>query len=299
MSDLLLPNRRLWLPNREMVPPSLCSMFMATHLLGFGGGLQGISLYDAISQAGLTTNLKLAFDAGDSVSYSGSGQSWLDRSGNGHDFFLGADGSATATDPTFNGSAGGLSANEYFSSDGGDYFRYDSANETWMKQLHHDSSVFTLLAMAYIQSASNFAVLGNLTGGAGLLFHYNGSDALRILARKAGATVVLDKTSDAMSLVTGWHFIALSLSEAGGNVSFFYRNGNYAQVSAADTFDAAYTAPDTSDPAFTTEIGAFGNGDTPIPSGARIAMMAAWQGTALSKANLDTLYASLRGRVGL
>ena len=77
----------------------------------------------------LTTNLKLCLDAGDINSYSGSGQKWLDRSGLGHDFFLGVDGSANTDDPTFNGSPGNASSNEYFSVDGGDFFRYDSTGE--------------------------------------------------------------------------------------------------------------------------------------------------------------------------
>jgi len=104
-----------------------------------------VTLIDAITTAGLTSGLQLALDAGDTNSYSGSGQSWLDTSGNGYDFFRGITGGANSDDPTFNGTSGGISINEYWSFDGDDFFIYDSANETWMNNLHKNNAQWSWL----------------------------------------------------------------------------------------------------------------------------------------------------------
>lgn len=104
------------------------------------------SMIAIIEKLNLTANLKLCLDAGDINSYPGSGTKWLDTSGNGYDFDFG-DGSTSSTYPTFNGSAGGLSASEYFSFDGDDYFSYDSANETWMNELHNAGVSVSLVAV--------------------------------------------------------------------------------------------------------------------------------------------------------
>ena len=98
------------------------------------------NFYQDIVDASLTSGLQLCLDAGSASSYDGSSQKWLDLSGNGQDFFRGADGSATTDDPTFNGSAGGLSSSEYFSLDGGDFFRYDAANTAAMNGVHHNNA---------------------------------------------------------------------------------------------------------------------------------------------------------------
>ena len=62
-------------------------------------------LIDYIGELSLNSNLVLCLDAGDANSYT-SGQKWLDRSGNGYDFFLGTTDSVQASDPTFNGTPG-------------------------------------------------------------------------------------------------------------------------------------------------------------------------------------------------
>lgn len=86
-----------------------------------GGG--GTGLQDDIASA------CYHLDATDSASYSGSGQTWSNLIASPHDgaaqtdfdMYLGTTSAATATDPTFNGSAGSSSA--YFSTDAsGDCF---------------------------------------------------------------------------------------------------------------------------------------------------------------------------------
>lgn len=88
--------------------------------LGLGIGLpfqsktRGESALAAITRLNLSSGLKLCLDAGDAASYPGTGQSWLDVSGQANNFFLGANNTVTTDDPSFSGTPGGLTANESF-----------------------------------------------------------------------------------------------------------------------------------------------------------------------------------------
>jgi hypothetical protein len=99
------------------------------------------SLWQVIQECGLTSNCKLCLDAGDSSSYDGSSQTWYDLSGNGFDWYCGATSGAEASDPTFNGSAGGKSPSEYWSFDGGDWFVMAVAEPSWINNLHKDNAL--------------------------------------------------------------------------------------------------------------------------------------------------------------
>src|SRR5690349_1915490 len=119
-----------------------------------------------IQQLGLTTGLKLCLDAGDSASVAvGSQAKWLDVAGNGYDFYRGSSAAGDAAEPTFNGTPGNLSASEYFSSDGGDNFTYDSANESWMDNLHKDGAKFTICCWIWPINGANNIVCGSNGGG--------------------------------------------------------------------------------------------------------------------------------------
>ena len=127
-----------------------------------------LSFYDVINALGLTGGLKLVLDAGDVSSYS-SGQSWLDLSGNGYDFYLGDTSSSESSDPTFNGTPGNLSTSEYFAFDGGDYFIYDSANETWMQNIHKDNAKFTI-CIWFKFGTQDHALIGDAGNSNGFIF---------------------------------------------------------------------------------------------------------------------------------
>ena len=103
----------------------LRQMLRATAGWGRAGGTP-ITLQQAITNASLTTNLNLCLDAGDIVSYPGTGTKWLDTSGNGYDFLLGSDGTTNA--PKFVGLPGEI--NSYWQTSAAQYFTYDSVNET-------------------------------------------------------------------------------------------------------------------------------------------------------------------------
>ena len=56
---------------------------------GFGGGVASLSMKSAAGGGGIVTNnLVLNLDAGDSSSYSGSGNTWTDLSGQGNHCLL-------------------------------------------------------------------------------------------------------------------------------------------------------------------------------------------------------------------
>ncbi len=259
------------------------------------------TLIEAITTAGLTANLQLALDAGDSNSYSGSGQKWLDTSGNGYDFFLGDDGDADTDDPTFNGSSGGLSDAEYWSSDGGDFFRYDSANETWMNNTHKNNAAFTIFIAAYLTTGSTtFFGTNNGGSGVGLQWNQSGTDKNRLVVANGSGTSMDSGFADDITPLNTWVMQAVVVDEAAGaGGGFLWRDGAFNQISSSDTFNATYTSPSAAAAQHTMAIAANGIGTNGfLQSGSRLAMFAAFD-SALTKTNLDDLFTLVRGRLGI
>lgn len=286
-------------------------MFVINRLIGFGGssggGADG-SFYGNIVSAGLTTGLQVCLDAGALASYPGSGQIWSDLSGNGFDFLLGADNSATATDPTWNagGTAGALTSSEYFSLDGGDYFTLDeSANPAAFETLHKDNAVLAWLAAVYTPGTwgANDALWGTSNGQATnnigvTVACATGAGKLGIRVSNGSGTVQ-NAYPDSAIATGAWRILGGSINEpAGSGGGFLYDTGSYSQVSAANTFDPTYSSPSSSSAAYKMQICAAGNGGNPIANGARIACFALWT-TALTKANLDTIKALIGPRFGV
>ena len=256
-------------------------------------------LITVLTQLGLTGNLKLCLDAGDGDSFT-AGDKWLDRSGGGYDFHRGEDATTDGTEPTFNGTAGALSANEYFSvASKPDYFRYDSTVESWMDNLFHDNADWAFLCWYWPSSNTPtttnviFDTTGDVSGSNGVFSDFTGASGnrLRLLVQKTGATP-LSVTADDVSLpLDQWHFVGARISEAGGaGASFFYRDGGYWQVSAADTFNGAYTAPGVGASNDTMHLLASGDQAFAAANGTRIAMLAMFEGGGLTKANFDAIY---------
>lgn len=260
------------------------------------GSVTEPTLIEAITTVGITSGLQFALDAGDSNSYSGSGQKWLDTSGNGQDFFLGADINVDVVDdPTFNGIAGGKSSSEFWTFEGDGavpLFTYDSAPETWMSGLNLDGTTFTMVSVTFDNAFQSMFKSFNLAGD-------NSSFSTLELSSGRPSYVVQDGAggfafgADADTVFTGndWNFHTLTIDENGGNVSFYTLNGAFNQVDASNTFDASYTSPDGI-------IDTFILGEAIAPLSNRQAMYAFWN-TAISKANLDLLFEEVRGRFGL
>jgi hypothetical protein len=256
-------------------------------------------MIDVIQRQGLTSNLRLCLDAADGNSLPAASTKWLDTSGNGYDFFRGTTGGADATDPTINGSADGRSSAEYLSFDTADFLRYDTTNETWMQNLHKDNAVFTLAAWVYMPSfGGSFGVFGTrgaAGGNTGTSFTFAGS-TLQLAIQNAGSSVMLATTGNIASTNT-WTFGAVSITEATG------ANGALIRVNSAESLHTStYSSPAAGNASFTAEIGARGNGDSPlsnITNGARMAAFMAWEGVALTSAQLAAFYAATRGRFGV
>lgn len=255
----------------------------------------GVDLITALTHLGLSDNLRLCLDAGDSSSYS-SGQSWLDRSGNGYDFFRGATSGATTDDPTFNGSAGAHTSSEYWSFDGGDFFQYDTTNETWMDNLHKDNAVFTLMAWVYPASFSaNQALFTThaLSSNIGIRWTLATAGVAQIGVGNGSVGTVSNGQANSPGITAAtWGCLGLSLNEPTGR-QIGFGNGRTTIGSAT------YTSPSASSAGSTARIGATGNLGNPFLSGSRIAMFMAWEGKALTISEMTAVYQATRNRFGV
>lgn len=245
-----------------------------------------VSLATIISNLGLTSGLKLCLDAGDSASYT-SGQSWLDTSGNGYDFFRGATGSATTDDPTFNGTPGALTASEYWSFDGDDFFTYDSTNEAWMNNIHKDGATFTIVVWAYLGAANSQGLVGTgVSGGGKTGFYFSSSSGgLLSFVVATGAGVALNQTGPALVGTGQWVMFTLSVAENGGATAGFFGQNN-----SFSTFNPAYTAPSAAAATDTFGIGRRGATEGILSAGGRVAMVAIWEGVTLTQAQVLSIY---------
>lgn len=247
------------------------------------------SIQAIIQAQSLTGNLKLLLEAGNLPSWGGSGQKWLDESGGGYDFFLGTDGTVAADDPTFNGVLGGQSLSEYWSSDGADFFTYDSANEAWMNNIHKDGAKFTI-AVLWFSIGSTLEFLAADQGGSGtnvgFSFIVNASNAV-VFRVGNGIGNPLFVTVGDIGALPGWHFTAVSIDENGGTgAGLIYDNGV-----VISSFNPAYASPSAAAAAASIQLGAIGNGSFPMPAGMRMGATIMWEGVALTQAQLDALYA--------
>ena len=254
------------------------------------------TLMEALTASGLTANLKIALDAGDAASWPGSGTKWLDTSGNGYDFFLGADGSATATDPTFNGASGGKSASEYWGFDGGDYFTYDSANEAWMETLHKDNAIFSFCCWISLGTAAAtqvFWATNSTTSDVGCLYRTTASGFPLFLVGTASPSII-DTSALGPPTDGTWAFLGMSIDESiGASGAFHYFNGS------VETWTSTFNGPSASSALGPLRSGATVGAGSRLTSGSRLAQFAMWQGAKLSTADFDAIYAATRTRFGV
>lgn len=260
--------------------------------VGDTGFPTAVALSTTLTQLGMTTNLQVCLDAGDSASFP-SGSQWRDTSGNGYDFDFGP---AGGTEPAFNGVAGTLSSAEYMSFDGGDQFTYESSNPAWVNTLHQNNALWTFAAWirpATISGVQRFTGTGQgAMAGTGVEVGCNGSGALMISVR-AGGSNALNATTGGTLATGAWQFVAWSLNEpAGGTGLNIALNGTITNASAT------YSSPSASNAGQVLQIGAAGNSALRVESGFRMAQ-AAWWTRALSTAELNLLFQATRGRFGV
>lgn len=261
------------------------------------------SLRGAIAGLGLTSNLKLSLDVGDVTSYPGSGQPWLDLSGNGYDFNRGTNSSSTASDPTYNGTAGQRSSSEYWSFDGGDFFSYDSANESWMDNLQHNDTQWSACCWAYLSVVNDYnGLMGtslddtNAKGVSWKASNASSRTSFVVLNGTGGGSGVSISVETTSVLPTAgvWQFYSLSVDEVAGTVTFGL-DGAY-EVKTSQFFSVSGAA------GYGMAIGNVGNSaaDTAraFKSGSRMAMFGMWEGVALTQANMTAIRNATKGRFG-
>lgn len=257
------------------------------NLVGFGaGGGGGPTILQIIQNRSLTSGLQLCLDAGDAASYT-SGQSWLDRSGNGYDFFLGPTSGVEADDPTFSGNPGDGSANEYFLYAASDKHTYDSAVETWMSALHQDNAVFSWIVGAYVPASSQTSVFSTVSAanfsGVTAVINTTSSFCRMNVRHASGNAVVL--TATGTPTADAWNFFGGSLNEASASSGILKANGT------TDTgVTVTYTTPSA---AAANPMMLASSRATGVSANVRIAFVAIWN-TALTSTDLDNLYSDIK-----
>lgn len=261
---------------------------MSMLLSAVSGKAANASLYEIISARGLTSNLKLCLDVASAACYGGSGQQLTDLSGNGAHFWRGETNSSEATDPTFNGTAGGNSASEYFSFDGGDDLTCQLAVQSWMSALHQNNALFTLIMVIEAVALSTGVHFSTCGGGSDTgVYIGSASDGAKI-----PATEMHFQVFNAGSLVYNQslpvrRLIAISVDES-ANVMNVVADG------ANSPATCTYSSPSAGAATNTIRIGRGGASATYSVNNTKFNMAALWQGVALSGADLVNLYNDIK-----
>jgi hypothetical protein len=243
-----------------------------------------------IDDLGLSTGLQICLDAGDIQSYDGSSQTWFDR-GQGNNFFLGTTSGIDGFEPTFNGTAGALTENEYFSSGGGAFFNFNTTNPDWIENFHKAGATLTVamwVRIPSIGSATENGLFGNARNGGGGLgtgfsLFKSTTDLFQFVVHNAGVVV----KNIGVSLVNfddEWVFFGLSINETDAVTGrIFIVNRNILVGSGT------YTLPSSANATGPVQIGAEGFGFFPLGSGDSVASLMVWN-RALSADELQSIY---------
>lgn len=259
-----------------------------------------------IGYLGLGTNLEFCLDAADINSYSGSGQTWTDLSGNGYNFLRGTTSGAEATDPTFNGTAGDLRSGTYWSLDGGDRFTLGQSNPAWVNNLHKNNAAFTLMFWIYAKTTGAITTQELFTTrtnpvtetGFAIYFGYDAAEGtINVQVTNAGSNAYLQGTiAEAVTVNdSAWNFVALSLDESVGV------GGTLFQVNAdgfVDNASSTYSSPSAGSASQTATLGADVTPNYPMRNGSRYAVACAWS-RALTAAEIDSFFQATRQRFGI
>lgn len=250
-----------------------------------------VPLIDIITNLGLEGNLVYCLDAADPNSYSGTGQTWSDVSGNGNDFFRGETSGSESKDPTFNTSG-------WWDFGTDQYFSQSSASKlTSIDDCHQNNALCTFFVRMYPKTATSTIFNNNINGSnlndVGVQWRIRSDGRLEFQAfRPPVNQIALAALSTDTVAIDAWHNIATSIDEAtGAGGGFHWADNAYLQISASDTFNATYTSPNTG---VATDIPNIGHTSNFIPSqgfasGTKLAAFALWSGVALTKANLDAI----------
>lgn len=265
-------------------------------MIGAGSCRSAGNLWKVANCLGLHGNLKLCFDiaAIECVPTSG-GQTVLDLSPQGTNFYRGTTSGVDTNDPTFVGTPGDLSAGTYYSADGGDWFDYTGGvAPAWFQAGHKPGGASSMLAWVYIPGNADASpvspIISTHRGSYGIYFGTANGTRKPYLGVNSGVW-----TADA-NVSIGWHLMGYAFSDA-SNSGFMYVDGAYAQVGGANEF--AYTHEVASDAfAYTWALFAIQQAGYEVPNGTRLGGILVWD-TKLSKAQMDMIFTTTKGRYGL
>lgn len=253
-----------------------------------GWPLTPFTLQEAIADVGLTTNCEAILDAGDSASYT-SGQQWLDVTGKGKTFDRGTTTSAQSSDPTFNGTPGGKSANEYWTTDGGDLFELSIANTPWIEGWHKDGAAFTIAMWMRIANGASgsFWATGGIGDRGAIGFIENGNGGCPAMYVGSGSGTVYQRGSAPDSLPSSeWCMSYWSVDEANSKVIIGV-DGTYHTHNGV-----AYASPSSS---ASSQVLRIFDG---FNSGTRLGMFSMWS-RALAASEIAALFDRTRLRYGV
>ncbi len=249
------------------------------------------TLREIVHALGLQARIKVILDAGDKASYSGSGNTWTDLSGNGYDFVRAFTAPAVAG-PTFSGTAGNQSSSEnwtastYYS-----YLEYETSNATWMNAVHKNNGKFTGAGWFDLTSADTFALVDTSGGNPASIGFAWGSHligapttTLEFVCHNGTGSLAGSASSGLVPTTTGFTFLAVAVDEAAGT---WVMQSGATQASGA----ISYTSPSASNSTLklSTTCGARSAGSGQL---GELAMA----DVALTAAELTSLYNATKGR---
>lgn len=261
---------------------------------------QPVNLGDLLVTLVGLSNVKLALDAGyiSSVA-SATTQSWADLISSPDDHFTrGGTAGSDSGEPTFRGTAGGLSGNEYWLGAGGtnDYFIYTGGgNPSWIQPFHQNNAVLTIGALIYIpdfidHTGREFVALTNYgsTDDTGFRFWIDEENlTIHFRVLNNNATVIDVSTGLDNTWYGNWMFVGVSLDESvGAGGGKFMVNGQ-----ELATFTSTYSSPSAGNAEASLSIASYH--DERLNAGDRIAMLFALD-AAMTTANWIALYNMIR-----
>jgi len=235
-------------------------------ILEQGSVFVGKTLQECINAVS-STGLLCCYDAGDINCVSNATQaSWSDALGNEPDFYRGTSFAADTGEPTFNGTPGGKSPNEYWTGPGpaaaaNGVFQESGTLMDFAEPFHKDNALFTMLALFYVPDAApatdKFIFLFRsafTTTGRGVAWYLSwdsANDIWEMLCVIYTGTSVARSLRQTVPIVAGWNYAAVAVQENSNLARFNVNN------TTIDSMAASYTSPSASASTSTYQI--FGN----------------------------------------
>lgn len=289
-------------------PTSGTSAFATKNITVVDSIAEGLTLYTAISNAGILPGCKVILDAGDASSYGGSGNT-VNCPGLGFSY-------TKTAGATFVGSAGSLNA--YFSTtDTTTAWLPSVATTSWSNALHKAGGKYAwcILFRINAQGASDnmaiFSTWNNTnTTTTGILTSIGFSSitsATAIVNRawRTGTATSLNTYNNISIPIGQWMFLAATF---GDNVTTFCRSGsNYLTTQIyrkgttnttvnANTIQQTYATPSSANAVSSLKL--FGGASAMQNATVDIAMTAFWD-TTITEAQFNSVYNAVKSRYGL